>query len=105
MQSPKADRIIGSLTLKEPGRVGGTALLELVWVMSSQNRIDRAGIAAILGRLLTREEIVVEQAGAVRSAMHLYRKGNADFADCLIASSAKAAGCSRTETFTPKAPA
>ena len=99
LQSPKADRIIGSLTLKEPGWVGVTALLELVWVMSSQNRLDRAGIAAILGRLLTREEIVVEQAGVVQDALRLYRKGNTDFADCPIASSAKAAGCSRTVTF------
>src|ERR1035438_1927234 len=47
-----ADRIIGSLTLKEPGWVGAAAVLELVWVMSSQNRIGRTGIAAILGQLL-----------------------------------------------------
>jgi predicted nucleic-acid-binding protein len=99
LQSPKADRIIGSLTLNEPGWVGAAAILELVWVMSSQNRIGRTGIAAILGQLLTRDEIVIEQADVVQNALQLYRKGNTEFSDCLIASSAKAAGCSRTVTF------
>ena len=99
LQSPMADRIIGSLTLKEPGWVGAAAVLELVWVMSSQNRIGRTGIAAILGQLLTRDEIVIEQADVVQNALQLYRKGNTEFADCLIAASAKAAGCSRTVTF------
>jgi predicted nucleic-acid-binding protein len=46
---------------------------------------------------------VIEQASLVERAMQLYRKGNADFADCLIATSAKAAGCSRTLTFDRKA--
>ena len=103
LQSPMADRIIGSLTLKEPGWVGAAAVLELVWVMSSQNRIGRTGIAAILGQLLTRDEIVIEQADVVQNALQLYRKGNTEFSDCLIASSAKAAGCSRTVTFDRKA--
>jgi predicted nucleic-acid-binding protein len=31
--------------------------------------------------------------------LNLYRNTRADFADCLIAASAKAAGCSRTVTF------
>jgi predicted nucleic-acid-binding protein len=31
--------------------------------------------------------------------MSPYHKDNADFADCLIASSARAAGCSQTVTF------
>ena len=103
LQSPKADRIIGSLTMKEPGWVGAAVLLELVWVMSSQNRIGRTGIAAILRQLLTRDEIVIEQADVVQSALQLYRKGNTEFSDCLIAISAKAAGCSRTVTFDRKA--
>ena len=103
LQSPMADRIIGSLTLKEPGWVGAAAILELVWVISSQNRIGRTGIATILGQLLTRDEIVIEQADVVQNALQLYRKGNTEFSDCLIASSAKAAGCSRTVTFDRKA--
>jgi predicted nucleic-acid-binding protein len=103
LQSPKADRIIGSLSLREPGWVGVATILELVWVMTSQKRLDRKGIANILSQLLTREEIVIEQASIIQSAVHLYRLGSADFADCLIASSARAAGCSRTVTFDRRA--
>ena len=103
LQSPKADRIIDSLSLNEPGWVGVATILELVWVLSSQKRADRKGITHIMSQLLTREEIVIEQASIIQSAVHLYRHGHADFADCLIASSAKAAGCSRTVTFDRRA--
>ena len=103
IQSPKANAVMASLTIAEPGWISLTSIVELVWVMTSQKRLDRRGIAALLSRLLTREEIVIEQASLVESAMQLYRKGNADFADCLIAISAKAAGCSRTLTFDRKA--
>ena len=102
-QSPKADAVMGSLSVAEPGWIGLASILELVWVISSQKRLDRRGITTILSQLLTREEIVVEQAGIVQSALLLYRIGNGDFADCLIASSAKAAGCIRTVTFDRKA--
>ncbi len=102
-QSPKADAVMGSLTIAEPGWIGLASILELVWVMSSQKRLDRRGIMTILGQLLTREEIVIEQMNIVQSALILYRKGNADFADCLISSAAKAAGCVRTVTFDRRA--
>ena len=99
VQSPKADRILASLSQREPGWIPVATLLELVWVMSSKMQLDRKGIINILSQLLTREEIVLEQATIVESAFSLFRKGNVDFADCLIAASAKAAGCIRTVTF------
>jgi predicted nucleic-acid-binding protein len=99
MQSPKADEIMRSLTAAEPGWVGVAAILELVWVLSSKNRHDRKAIARTLDQLLVQEEIVIEQAESVQGALLLFRRGNADFADCLIASSARVAGCNRTVTF------
>lgn len=99
IQSPKADAIFASLTSAEPGWIGVASVLELVWVMTSQKRLDRGGIATVLSQLLTRDEIVIEQANVVQNALQLYQKGKADFADCLIAASARAAGCSRTMTF------
>ncbi|MGA3263807.1 MAG: type II toxin-antitoxin system VapC family toxin [Terracidiphilus sp.] len=99
LQSPKADAIMGSLTVEDPGWVGVATLLELVWVLGSKNRFDRMAIASALDQILSREEIAIEQPDCVQNALLLFRKGNADFADCLIASSAKAAGCSRTVTF------
>jgi predicted nucleic-acid-binding protein len=99
MQSPKADRVMASLSSTEPGWVGIATLVELAWVLRTSSRLDRHGVGQVLNHLLTREEIVVEQADLVEVALRLYRKGNSDFADCLIACSARAAGCSRTVTF------
>jgi predicted nucleic-acid-binding protein len=98
-QSPKARNLLSSLTSENPGWVAVATILELVWVMDSKFRIGRSGIALMLGQLLSREEIVVEQAGAVVRAIQTYRNGNADFAGCLIAASARAAGCAQTVTF------
>lgn len=99
MQSPMADRIIEQLTPQEPGWIALASILELVWVLNRQNRVRRAAMANMLMQLLTREEIVVEQAGLVQRALLQFQNSKADFADCLIAASAKAAGCSRTVTF------
>ena len=103
LQSPKANQIMSSLTVKEPGWVATATILELVWVLTSKMRLDRSGIARILDQLLRQEMLVIESANVVESAFRLYRNGNTDFADCLIASSAKAAGCSRTVTFDRRA--
>ena len=67
-QNPMADQIIGSLTSGDPGWIPLATILELVWVLTSKNRLDRKGITKIL-----------------------------------IASSAKAAGCSRTVPFDRRA--
>jgi predicted nucleic-acid-binding protein len=49
--------------------------------------------------MLMMEAIDVEQAATLANAVDQFRSGKADFADCLIAASARAAGCSRTVTF------
>ena len=85
--------------MDSPGWVGLATVLELVWVLSSKNRFDRRTIAKTIDQLLSQEEIVVEQAETVQKAVRLFRDGKADFADCLISVSAKAAGCARTVTF------
>ena len=99
LQSPKADQILASLSVEGPGWVGLATVLELIWVLSSKNRFDRRTIAKTIGQLLSREEIVIEQAEVVQGALRLFRDGKADFADCLISLSAKAAGCTRIVTF------
>jgi len=99
LQTPKARAVLSSLTTTEPGWVGVATILELVWVMTSSIGVGRDAVAQILAELLTRDTIVVERAETIEKALHRYRRSNADFADCLIAASAKAAGCSRTVTF------
>jgi predicted nucleic-acid-binding protein len=99
VQSPQARRIITSFSEAEPGWVSLAAVLELVWVLKSKNRAHRTAITATLDRLLSQNSVVVEQAEVVEQAVRRFRFSSADFADCLIAASAHAAGCSRTVTF------
>jgi predicted nucleic-acid-binding protein len=99
IQTPKARAVLGSLTSAQPGWVGIATVLELVWVMTSTMGVGRDAVAQILAALLMREKIVVERAPIVETALQRYRRGRADFADCLIAASAKEAGCGRTVTF------
>jgi len=99
LQSPMADAVMDSLSQLKKGWIGLATILELVWVFSKKNRMDRKEISKILSLLLTREEIEVENAITLRAALQIFRQGRADFAYCLIAASARAAGCSRTVTF------
>jgi predicted nucleic-acid-binding protein len=102
-QTRLADRLIDSLTSANPGWIGLTALAETVWVLTRTYRLNRRRIVPILESLLVSREIVIEQSEMVREALRLYLSGKADFPDCLIALSARAAGCSRTVTFDRRA--
>lgn len=99
VQSPIADRMIGSLTPQNPGWVGFATVLEFVWVMTSKKRAGRLAVSTALDRLLMLDAVIVEQAGVLASAVRQFRSTKADFADCLIAASARATGCSKTVTF------
>jgi predicted nucleic-acid-binding protein len=67
--------------------------------MKSVRKLDRKAIATMLSSLLVVDSLVVEQADVLEEALRRYRNTKADFADCLIAASARAAGCSRIVTF------
>ena len=102
-QTRLAVDLIHTLSPAEPGWVGQAVLLEIVWVVTRLYRVSRDQVIRILDTLLASQDIVVEQDDTVREALRLFRSGHADFADCLIARSAQAAGCSRTVTFDQKA--
>ena len=103
VQTRIAVNLIYSLTPAQPGWVGLVALSELVWVLSRTYKVKKEGIAAILATLLASRDVVVEQSEMAHTGLRLYLSGKADFPDCLIAVSAKAAGCSRIVTFDRKA--
>ena len=98
-QSPVADGIMASLSQDNPGWVGLATILELVWAMSSRMRYAKPAVCDAIQQLLDLDSIVVEQAEIVSLAIGQFRSVRADFADCLIAASARAAGCSRVVTF------
>ncbi|NJN00606.1 MAG: type II toxin-antitoxin system VapC family toxin [Aquincola sp.] len=95
-QSPKANRLIDSLSVEQPGFVPLVAVVELVWVLSSSYGLNRAQLAAALELLLRGKELVVDRADLVLLALRRFAGGGADFADCLIESIASGVGCSAT---------
>jgi predicted nucleic-acid-binding protein len=67
--------------------------------MSKSMRLPKPMVCNALDRVLILDSIVVEQHSIVSAAVQQYRSTRADFADCLIAASARAAGCNKTVTF------
>lgn len=98
-QSPKATRLIESLTASAPGFISVVSIVELVWVLSSCYGSSRGEIHQVLETLLRTRELVVAQADTVWKALRIFRDGKADFADCLIERSANEAGCAYTASF------
>jgi predicted nucleic-acid-binding protein len=99
VQSPQAQRLVSLLSPNKPGWVALTTILELAWVMKKTRRAGRDEIAGTIEAILTEDVIMVEQSATVAGAVRLFRKTRADFADCVVAESARAAGCDRTLTF------
>lgn len=98
-QSELASECIEQLTIEHPGFITLVSIVELVWVMKSCYHADRHQISIILDQLLHTQELIIENMETVFHALKLYSSSNADFADCLIDRSAKAAGCIDTLTF------
>ncbi len=98
-QSAQATSLIEELSAQSPGFVPLVAVVELVWVLSSAYRLAPGQVAQALESLLRTKEIVVDQAETVWKALRAFQGSRADFADCLIAQTALAAGCERTMTF------
>jgi predicted nucleic-acid-binding protein len=98
-QSRLTDSFFHSLSSADPGWVSQATILEFAWIMKSVRRLDRKTIAIMMGKLTMLDSIVVERADIVDKALQRYRNGKAEFADCLIAASGRAAGCSKTVTF------
>jgi predicted nucleic-acid-binding protein len=98
-QSPKATRLIESLTVDAPGYVSLVSVVELVWVLTGCYASTKGELCDVLETLLRSKGIVVAHADTVWKALRLFKESKADFADCLIERSAREAGCSHTATF------
>jgi len=80
-------------------RVSVIVLAELAWTLLRRYRLDKTALIATLESLLSRVELDIEGRSAVMVALQWYRKGNADFADYLIAALNREAGATPTYTF------
>ena len=63
----------------------GTVMPELEWVLRSRYRFDKATVLQAFNALLETQELEFQTEAALERALHLYRQGAAEFADCLHA--------------------
>jgi predicted nucleic-acid-binding protein len=98
-QCRRGDEFLQILTPEAPGFISLVSLIELIWVLRSQYRLNKAELIGILEQLLNSPELLVEHHTAVTAALRRFAAVKADFADCLIERSCAAAGCRETVTF------
>jgi len=79
--------------------VADAVLCELVWVLRSRYKLNRAACASALEALLDVELIEVDGAAGLESAVRAYAAGRGDFADYLIRERSRAAGATEVVTF------
>ncbi len=99
IQTQRAQAFLEATAAEEPVFVSNIVVIELVWVLLSQYRYDRHLLSTAIEALLKAPKLNVERSAAVRKAIAAFRGSRADFADCLIAQIALAAGCRYTATF------
>jgi predicted nucleic-acid-binding protein len=87
----------------DPGYVSHITLVELVWTLAKAYHLSREEIGAAVEQILETAQLDVESSNDVAAALRDYRRGPADFADCLLARINAAAGCEHTVTFDRKA--
>ena len=83
--------------------VPGTVVLELEWVLLSRYRIDKATVLQTFTALLETQELDFQMEAGLERALHLYRQGAAEFADCMHAGLCSAGGNGPLLTFDQKA--
>ncbi len=98
-QAAKAKRYIES----GPSYVSCIVLSEVVWVLESAYGYDKEAIVRVLERLLSTQELEVEDADLALAALRDYRRLPTGFTDCLIGHRNAARGCSETGSFDKRA--
>lgn len=101
-QAASANVAVGGLTRDDPGFLGMITLVETYWVLRNTYEFDHATVVDALRALAEADEIVVENEPVVARAL-VHAAAGADFADALIAETARAAGCREIVTFDKKA--
>lgn len=70
-------------------RILDLVLMETSWVLETVYKFDRKAWAQVLEELLDDSAFSFDDPGRLRAIIKLYRKGKADFADYLIAGTAR----------------
>jgi predicted nucleic-acid-binding protein len=82
-----------------PVLVTQLSLLELVWVLMSRYRLGKERTCQVVQALLETAELNIQAPTIVEAALKTWKKSRADFADCFILETVKAAAESPLATF------
>ena len=83
--------------------VPNTVALELEWVLRSRYQFNKATVLRTFNALLETQELEFQDEAALEKALHSYRQGGAEFADCLHAGQCGAANRLPLLTFDERA--
>jgi predicted nucleic-acid-binding protein len=99
IRSSVAARILTDLSPERPGYVNLVVLAELVWTLGRKHKADREAVFEAVESLLESRSIVVAEREVVVATLEHARTERLDFADALIGSLNRHAGCRTTLTF------
>ncbi len=103
-QAARASKFLErALTPAAPGFISIVTVMETVWVLKRAYRFAAEEIAVAVEGLLAADTLVVEHEEQVFEAANHMVEFGADFADALVASLCRSAGCARVMTFDRKA--
>ncbi len=104
VQTEAATRLIETqCTMDDPGFISLVVLAELTWVLERAYKYPKPLVIAVLSKLLSVVELVVEESDLARASLRNYKNGNADFPDYLIGGIHQSKGCITTMTFDRRA--
>ena len=103
-QSEAATRLIESkCTADNPGLVSSIVMCELAWVLNRGYGYRRDMVGRVIRRILSVQELQVEDAEMAWQAVRLFEQRKADFADYLIGVSNRESKAEITYTFDRRA--
>ena len=79
--------------------VSRIVLCEIVWVLDSGYGFSRMDITAAIEKILATAQFEIESKDVASAALDDFKRSTADFSDCLLSRSNRAAGAVETVTF------
>ncbi|MDJ0920011.1 MAG: type II toxin-antitoxin system VapC family toxin [Henriciella sp.] len=99
-QAKRANKVMAALSADSPGFISAIVLAEISWVLTRFYKISREALSETIAMLLDSTELEIEQSEAAYRALARYTAApKGEFADALIAETAKLAGASQIVTF------
>ncbi len=83
----------------QPVLVTQLSVLELVWVLMSRYGMDKRRVGQVVQALLEMVELDVQEPAILEAALKTWKSAKADFADCFILETVKAASETPLGTF------